>query len=170
MSSRLILVTGMPSSGKTTLSRELQVVLRNEGVFTVHMDGMEFRRIFSNKNFSRKSNGELFSYILNFTEVFLEKDLLLIYSIVAHKKWQREKLKAAIPTFHVHLECPLEILKKRDEKGVYQMADRGEMFLPGYSEPYEEPIGADLFLNSCVASIKEEIWEVLKLLRDWRWI
>ncbi len=170
MSSKLILITGMSSSGKTTLASRLSDALREHGIFSFHMDGIEFRNMVSNHLFDRNSIEKMFSFIRNFTEAMKEKDLLLIYSLVAHKRSQRESLKRIIDTVHIHLEAPLNVLKSRDYKRVYEKADMGEFFLPGYSEGYEYPIGEDLLLDSSNLSVEKELELVLDLLKNRRWI
>ncbi len=170
MESKLVLITGMPSSGKTTLAEGLGKALRRRGVFSLHVDGIEFRRIVGNYVFDERSIDELFERIEAFTEVMKDKGMILIYSLVAHRRHLRERLKRILSAVHVHLECPVEILKERDSKGVYKAADRGEMFLPGYSEPYEMPLQADLVLRSCEMEVSEEVEKVLKLLERKGWL
>ncbi len=170
MSSKLILITGMSASGKTTLASRLNDALRERGIFSLHVDGIEFRNMVSNHLFDRNSIEEMFSFIRNFTEVMKEKNVILIYSLVAHKRSQRESLKRIIDTLHIHLEASLNVLKSRDYKGVYERADKEEFFLPGYSERYEDPIGEDLLLDSSKLSVEKELELVLDLLKSRRWI
>ena len=170
MSSKLILITGMSSSGKTTLASRLSDALREIGIFSLHIDGIEFRNMISNHLFDKDSIESMFSVIKNFTEVMKEKNLILIYSLVAHRRSQRESLKKILDTVHIHLEAPLNVLKNRDYKKAYEKADRGEFFLPGYSESYKYPIGEDLLLDSSKLSVEKELELVLDLLKGRRWI
>ena len=170
MSSKLVLITGMSSSGKTTLASRLNGVLRKRGIFSLHIDGIEFREMVSNHSFDKVSIDEMFSFIENFTKVMKEKDLILIYSIVAHRKSHRDSLKEILDTIHVHLTAPLDILKDRDYKGVYERADKGEFFLPGYSEEYEEPLEEDLLLASDKLGVDEELELLIDLLKSRRWM
>ncbi len=170
MSSKLVLITGMSSSGKTTLASRLNDVLRKRGIFSLHIDGIEFREMVSNHLFDGVSIDEMFSFIENFTKVMKEKDLILIYSIVAHRKSHRDSLKGILDTIHIHLTATLDVLKERDYKGVYERADKGEFFLPGYSEEYEIPIGQDLLIDSSKFSVDEELELVIDLLKNRRWI
>ena len=134
------------------------------------MDGMEFRKMLSELDFTKESVLKMEDFIVNFTKVMKEKGVVLIYSLVAHRKSFRERLKEEIPTLHVHLRAPMNVLKERDSKGVYEKADGKEMFLPGYTEPFEEPIGSDLDFDTSKISIDEEIELVLKELRERGWL
>ncbi len=170
MSSKLILITGMPSSGKTSLASRLNIALRESGIFSIHFDGIEFREMVSNHSFDKDSIDSMFSFIESFTKVMKEKNVILIYSLVAHRKSHRDSLKEILDTIHVHLTAPLDILKDRDYKGVYKRADKGIFFLPGYSEKYEEPIEEDLLLNSDKLGVDEELELLIDLLKSRRWI
>ena len=162
----LILITGPSSSGKTTLAKTLLKELRRLGKCALHMDGIDFRRMVKNENFTKDSIETMEDFILNFTEVLSSKDLFLIYSLVAHRRSFRERLKNTSSTFHVHLSAPIKVLKRRDEKGVYERAEKGEMFLAGYSESFEEPIEADILFDTSRVSLEEELKIVLKKLKE----
>ena len=50
----LIWVTGFSSSGKTTISREVNLLLKKSGYSTIFLDGDDLRKIFDYKKFNRK--------------------------------------------------------------------------------------------------------------------
>ncbi len=169
MDSKLILITGLPASGKTTLARELEKALKSS-FCTLWLDGYELRKIFGHEEMSEMAARKMEEVLPRFLEVLKGKGLLIILSIVASKESFRERLLGLMESVHVHLVCGERIRRQRDAKGVYDKAIEGKIFLPGFSETYEELKDADLFLDTTGLSIDEEVRAVLKLLRERGWI
>ncbi|MCD6450658.1 MAG: adenylyl-sulfate kinase [Thermotogaceae bacterium] len=170
MESRLILITGMPSSGKTTLGEALNKKLRELNLCSIHLDGIEFREMIGTADFTLKSIRSTIEAIEKITKVLLRKGIILIITIVGPFDKDRKRLLSTTDSIHVHLECPLEELKKRDFKGVYEKADKGEMILPGYSFEYEFPKNPDLLLKSCIMSVEEEVKQVIRVMKEKGWL
>ena len=75
-------------------------------------------------------------------------------------------MRKKIPNFiEVFVNCPLGICEKRDEKGLYQKARRGEIKnFTGISDPYEEPENPEIELKTDQESVEESIDKVIKYL------
>ena len=67
----------------------------------------------------------------------------------------------------IHVDCDVETLKKRDPKGLYSKAERGEIRqLSGVQSTYEEPLDPDLRLDTRTGSPEEYVAALEKMLRD----
>jgi adenylylsulfate kinase len=67
--------------------------------------------------------------------------------------------------FEVYVKCPLETLVKRDTKGLYQMALKGEIRnFTGVTAPYEEPLNPELVVQTDRESRKESLARLLNAL------
>jgi len=170
MNSKLVLITGMPASGKTTLGKALNKRLRELNLCSIHLDGIEFREMMGEMDFSEERTKSVIKEGERIVKILLRKGIILIITIVGPIDKDRKSLLSIADSIHVHLECPIEELKKRDFKGVYKKADRGEIILPGYSYKYESPKNPDLLLKSCEISVEKEVEEVVKAMEKKGWL
>ncbi|RLA94312.1 MAG: hypothetical protein DRG83_19870 [Deltaproteobacteria bacterium] len=170
MGFKLLLISGKPSTGKTVLAKRLENELRLKGAFALAFDGNDFRRMMGEESMTRESFFKVRNFILRFIEVLREKDIILILSLVADKESFRRSLLEKSESFHVHLVAEERILRERDEKRVYHKADMGEVYLPGYTEGYEEVADADVILRSDTLDLEAEVFEVLTKLEKRGWI
>lgn len=135
---KIIWLTGLPCSGKTTIAYELSRHLNAEV-----LDGDEIRTIIGNQDFSpegRKKHmlsvAEMASRFSRYTNV--------VVALVSPIKAVREEIKARYPNIgEVFVKCPVEECARRDVKGQYKKALAGEILhFTGVSAPYEEPTDA----------------------------
>lgn len=144
-------LTGLPSAGKTTLSRLLRESLVASGVDCEVLDGDEVRRhLSSDLGFSqedRRRNIERVAYI---AALLSRQGTPVIVSLVSPYRAMRDAARALIPSFvEVHVRCAIETCEKRDVKGLYAKARRGEITgFTGVSDPYEEPLRPELTLDT----------------------
>ena len=94
--------------------------------------------------------------------------IVTIVSVIAPFKRWREYARREIGKFiEVYLRCPLEVRIKRDPKGLYARALRGEIKgLTGYDGVYEEPENPELILDTDKMSVEEEIEAVIRKARE----
>ncbi len=170
MVSKLILITGMPSSGKTSLARLLESELRKMGVCALHIDGIDLREMLGEFDFKKGGMERVMDFLVSFLKVLKEKNVIIILSIVAPFESIRRKILRIMEHFHIHLVCDVDILKDRDSKGLYKASDEGKMYLPGYTQEYEEPKESDLVFDTSKVSLDYEVKEVLSALKERGWI
>ncbi len=163
----MILITGLPAAGKTTLASKLEEFLERIGKRSIHLDGIELRRIFKEFNYDERGILEFSHHVKELLKLLCSKGFTVILSMVLPlEKARKEVLSACDKSIVILLKCEdLQILRSRDFKGVYELADNGEVILPGYSIPLEEPINPDLTLDTCSKSVDESFEEILYLLR-----
>ncbi len=164
-SSSLVFITGVPSTGKTTLARKLNGFLRNSGLFSVHLDGFDLRKIFGNFEYTPDGILKLAESAGNLLEILCEKEVHVILSAVVPLERARSRMLSSCErSILVLLECgDEEILRSRSKR--YEMADEGRMVLPGYTIPFERPSEPDLVLDTCLEDEDLCLKKILDLLR-----
>ena len=148
-SSLVVWITGLSSSGKTTLAKEVYKLLKAKKLPVVLFDGDELREIFKSKsnstqNYSRDERMEL---ALKYAKLCLQvssQGLIVIMSTISLFKevhtWNRENLPNY---FEVYLKVPLDELRRRDLKGIYKKFDNGQITdVAGLDLKIDEPENA----------------------------
>ena len=164
---KVIWFTGLSGSGKTTLANELAKWLRNRNFSTVIIDGDEIRKVWK-AGFKRKEREEHLIRAGKLSLFLAKQGLNVIGSLINPFEEIRYAMKENLEDADVfykliHLDCPYEICKERDVKGLYKKAEAGEIKnFTGKSQIYEPPQFPDLALNTGYSSI-EYCVEKLKL-------
>ena len=117
-------LTGMPSSGKTTLAVE---VLKNISI--IHLDSDEIRKSLTpNPSYSQEEREIVYRSIIYFCEVLNSNGHDVIVSATANLKKYRVLAKHMITKYHeIYIKCPLEVCEKRDVKGLYRLSREGKI-------------------------------------------
>jgi len=94
----------------------------------------------------------------------VDAGLLVFAAFIAPYKQSREyvrKLMAGWPYYEVYVKCSVEVCAKRDPKGLYEKARKGEITnMTGISAPYEEPEHLSLIIDTAKLSLKQCVDEV----------
>lgn len=162
-----IWLTGLPCSGKTTLATALKKELDKSGYKTVHLDG-DVLRAGTNKDlgFSSNDRRENLKRVACMARDLNCEGNWVIASFVSPTNELRDMVREIIgPMWLVYVKCSLAECRKRDVKGMYQKALKGEIKeFTGISAPFEEPGGADIIVNtenSNVADCVRRIWAIV---------
>ena len=169
----VLFFTGLSGSGKSTVARAVMDHLLEEGGRTItSLDGDVVRRNLSaGLTFSkedRETNIRRIGWVA--AEISRHGGLAVCSPIApfdATRQQVREMVEDAGGAFFlVHVATPLEECERRDRKGLYAKARRGEIpEFTGISSPYEEPDDAALRIDTTGRSIEECRDEVLDALR-----
>jgi sulfate adenylyltransferase len=170
----VLFFTGLSGSGKSTLARAVHDVVLETGERTVtSLDGDVVRRNLSaGLTFSREdreTNIRRIGWVA--AEISRHGGVAICSPIApydATRKQVRAMVEAAGGAFVlVHVATPLEECERRDRKGLYAKARRGEIpDFTGISSPYEEPDDATVRVDTTGRSIEECAEEVLAVLYD----
>jgi adenylylsulfate kinase len=145
MSNRIIWLTGLSGSGKTTIA---MAAAKRFGCEV--LDGDTIRDFFSNTDFSTEGREKHLIGIAKMAKI-ISKHTDVICSFITPYEGVREKILEILPdnALMVHISTSLEVCEKRDVKGLYSKARSGEIEnFTGISDPFDEPICAHLRLNS----------------------
>jgi len=160
-------MTGLPSSGKTTIIRKLAENIKNLAI----LDGDELREWLSPKNFSRKGRDEHNRRVAHIAKILLEHNVPVGVSLISPYLENRETAKKIINNnkkfFEVYVKCSLEKCEERDIKGLYKKARNNEIKnFTGVNDPYEEPPNPDILIDTEKYTAKECVKKVLDFLKS----
>ena len=158
--------TGISGAGKSTIAKALEKKLWDEGKQTVLLDGDQVRHgLNGDLGFSPKDRKENIRRVGQLARLFYEHGNIVICTFVSPYKADREAVKALFPDAdfkEIFVTCSPETAQKRDPKGLYAKAEKGEITnLTGYDADHEAPEDA-LVINTDDVSVEEAIQQVLK--------
>ena len=164
--------TGLSGAGKTTLSLRAENKLTASGFRVKVLDGDTIRATYKVKlGFDRKGIEKNNANIVEICEVERKNYDILIVPVISPINYCRMMARKKLePYFYlIYLSSSIDSLKKRDPKGLYDKADRGEILdLIGYSKinPYEVPVDADLEIDtSSSATLGSSVETIVEFIK-----
>ena len=164
-----IWLTGLSGAGKSTLARALEQALRDRQRHVEVLDGDEVRENLSKGlGFSKEDRDTNIRRIAYVAKLVSRSGGVAITAAISPYRGIRDEARAQTgPFVEVFVRCPLDVLIKRDTKGLYARALRGEIAqFTGVSDPYEEPLAAEVVVDTDVESIEESARKVLHRLES----
>ena len=167
----VIWFTGLSGSGKSSIARGLERRLFDAGVQTMLLDGDQVRHgINGDLGFTPEDRTENIRRIGELSSIFFRQGSMVLCTFVSPFKADRERARGLMPEgrfVEVFVDTPLEECEKRDVKGLYARARRGEIaHMTGISSPYEPPEDAEVRLETVGRDIDDVIAELFVRLRD----
>jgi adenylyl-sulfate kinase len=162
--------TGMSGAGKSIISHLLEQRLRSLEAKVEVLDGDVVRTHLSKGlGFTKEGRDENIRRIGFVCELLSRNGIIAIAAVISPYRAVREEVRGRIPNFiEVYVRCPLEVLTKRDVKGLYQKALAGEIAqFTGVSDPYEPPLIPEVTVDSSSETPEEsleKIWAALENL------
>jgi adenylyl-sulfate kinase len=150
---KVIWFTGLSGSGKSTLANELNTYLFQQGKYSYILDGDNTRLgINHDLTFSDADRTENNRRIAEIAKLFVETGSIVLCSFISPFEKDRLLSKEILGQedyFEVFVDCSLEECEKRDVKGMYKLARKGELeSFTGISSPYEIPTNPNLVVNT----------------------
>ena len=150
---KVIWFTGLSGSGKSTLANELNTYLFQQGKYSYILDGDNTRLgINHDLTFSDADRTENNRRIAEIAKLFIETGSIVLCSFISPFEKDRLLSKEILGQedyFEVFVDCSLEECEKRDVKGMYKLARKGELeSFTGISSPYEIPANPNLIVNT----------------------
>ena len=159
--------TGLPSSGKSTIAREVYRQLLDRGFATELLDGAEVRESLSRGlGFSPEDREENVRRIGYVAKLLSRNGVIAICAAVSPYRASREEVRKNTTNFiEVYVECPVDVAEARDADGMYARARRGEIAdFTGVSAPYEPPDAPEVHIHSDQQSVHDGAWKVIRTL------
>jgi len=151
-------MTGLPGSGKTTLSVQLDVELRERGYRTFVLDGDVLRKTLNaDLGYSEADRRENIRRAGEVASLFAGTGTIVIAAFISPYREDRDRLRTRQGNlFHeIWLSTPVSVCEARDPKGMYARARKGELRdFTGVSAPYENPQAPELALDTAQLSIE----------------
>jgi bifunctional enzyme CysN/CysC len=163
-------LTGLPSSGKSTIGAAIEERLVGRGLPAYLLDGDELRHgICGDLAFSRADREENVRRVGELARLFADSGVIAIAAVVSPYEHTRREVRErherdGLPFFEVFVDTPLAICAERDTKGLYARALAGELAgLTGIDDPYEPPACPALHITPEL-TVTEAVNAVLELL------
>lgn len=166
----IIWFTGMSGSGKTTIAERVEKKLADDDYSVHHVDGDRFRaKAGTTDQFSREAILENNYKIIDYCDSIKNDYDFIIVAVISPFQETRDKARQVFGDKYkeIFIDCPIEVLLKRDPKGLYSKAKAGEVTdLIGFSPstPYERPQNPDLTIDTSKATVAEAVESVYKLI------
>ena len=165
--------TGLPSSGKSTLARQLERQFRKWQIKTELLDGDVVRTHLSKDlGFSREDRDTNIKRIAFVCQLLTRNDVAAIASFVSPYRDAREGARRMIGNFvEIYVKTSLAECEKRDVKGLYKKARAGEIKgMTGVNDPYEEPANPDILIETEKETPEHSLEKILKRLEDFGYL
>jgi adenylylsulfate kinase len=159
--------TGLPSSGKTTISRLAAARLRCHGYQVEVLDGDEVRStLCRDLGFTRPDREENLRRIAFVAELLTRNPIIVLVAAISPYQAIREEIRGRSSRFvEVYVNAPLAVCEKRDLKGLYRKARNHELKnLTGIDEPYEPPLNPEVECRTDQESIDESVEKVTQYI------
>jgi sulfate adenylyltransferase len=169
-----VFFTGLSGSGKSTLAKRLAARLLESGSRTVTLlDGDEVRRLLSGGLGFSRADRDLNIRRIGFVAAEVGRHGgVVICAPIAPFEQVRAQVRAMVQEAGgnlvlIHVATPLAECERRDRKGLYARARRGEIpDFTGISSPYEVPLDADLAIDTTGLELDAGVDRVWQLLRE----
>ncbi len=161
--------TGLSGSGKSTVARQVEQRLFARGCRTIFLDGDNLRHgLNGDLTFSDSDRQENIRRAAEVARLGFEHGSIVLCSFISPFQRDRDFARSLLPAgrfFEVFVKCDLEVAKRRDPKGLYAKALRGEIKnFTGISSPYEEPPAAELVVETDLRSTDEIVAQIMAAL------
>ena len=164
--------TGLPASGKTTIAKGVAERLRNLGYRVELLDGDWVRKTINpDAGFTFEERRRHLLRVAWIARLLARNGVITLCSFVSPYRSVRAEVRRIVeeevPFIEVYVECSLEECIRRDPKGLYKKALRGEIkHFTGISDPYEPPEHPDIVVNTETMSVEECVEKVLQYLNE----
>ncbi len=168
--------TGLPGSGKTTIANRLADILKSKGFKVEVLDGDWARKTVSiGAGYTREERRIHLVRIAWISRLLARNGVVVLCSFVSPYRDVRREVRRIIeeevPYIEVYVKCSLEECMRRDPKGLYKKALRGEIkHMTGLDDPYEPPEKPEITIDTENLSIEDNIEIILNYLREKRFI
>jgi adenylylsulfate kinase len=156
--------TGLSGSGKSTIAVRVHEELKRRGVEVEYIDGDALREVFPSTGFTRAEREEHLRRTGYMAARLAAHGVTVVASFVSPYRESRNFIRRQCRKFvEIYVATPLDECERRDVKGLYARARRGEIKnFTGIDDPYETPENPELTLDTRALSVEECVVRVLE--------
>jgi 3'(2'),5'-bisphosphate nucleotidase len=160
---RVLWFTGLSGSGKSTVARRVVEALEARGTPVEYLDGDTIRDIFPGTGFSREERDAHIRRVGYLASRLERHGITVVASLVSPYRASRDFVRGLAGRFtEIWVATPLEECERRDAKGLYARARRGEITqFTGIDDPYEAPLDPELVLDTTDLTVEAAAEAVL---------
>ena len=168
---RVVWLTGLSASGKSTIATELERELFSQGQHIYVLDGDNMRHgLCSDLGFSPHDRKENIRRIGETAKLFAEAGIICVTAFISPYRSDRDLVRKILEPglfVEVYVNAPLEICERRDPKGLYAKARAHEIKeFTGISAPYEPPERAEIELATNELTVAESVARIIEYLQS----
>ena len=165
----MVWFTGLSGAGKSTLAVALERELHQRGFLCRILDGDNIRSgINNNLGFSAADREENIRRIAEVGKLFVDTGIITLAAFISPDEKMRQMAASIIGNedfLEVYVNTPIEACEKRDVKGLYAKARKGEIKnFTGVSAPFEAPENPDISIDTSVTSLEESVQALLSII------
>jgi len=156
LSGVVVWLTGLPSSGKSTLARAAAERLRGVGSSVAVLDGDEVRAVLRPvPGYDDTARADFYASLAGLAALLAQQGLVVLVPATANRASFRAHARELAPRFlEVYVATPIEVCVRRDDKGLYARSAAGAIgAMPGVGASYEPPTHPDLVVDGSEADL-----------------
>ncbi|MEX0610399.1 MAG: adenylyl-sulfate kinase [Balneolaceae bacterium] len=160
--------TGLSGSGKSTISEKLFELMKDQDVEVEHLDGDVIRDVFPKTGFSKEERNAHIKRVGYLASRLQAHKVFVIGSFVSPYKESRDFVRNLCEDFtEIYISTPFEECERRDVKGLYEKARKGEIKnFTGLDDPYEAPENPELEIDTTNITLDEAVDRVILYLDE----
>ncbi|MCX6258847.1 MAG: adenylyl-sulfate kinase [Bacteroidia bacterium] len=167
--SKVLWMTGLSGSGKSSIAIELEKELHNRGFVTQVLDGDNVRTGINNDlGFSPEERLENIRRIAEISKLFVNCGIITINCFVSPTKVIRDLARKIIGDddfIEIYVNAPVEICEQRDVKGLYKRARDGKINdLTGIQAPFEPPMYPAIEIKTDILTVDQSVNKIIKFI------
>ena len=165
----MIWFTGLSGSGKSTVAMGVERELHAQGILCRILDGDNVRAgINNNLGFSAEDRIENIRRIAEIGKLFVQTGVVTLACFVSPTNDIRQMAREIVGEedfLEVYISTPIEECERRDVKGLYARARKGEVKnFTGISAPFEAPVSADIDIDTSKIPLEESVRTLTELI------
>jgi adenylyl-sulfate kinase len=166
---RVVWLTGLSASGKSTISAELERELFNLGRQVYTLDGDNVRHgLCSDLGFSARDRKENIRRVGETAKLLADAGLVCITAFISPYREDRDMVRQLLPSgtfIEVYVNAPVNVCEQRDPKGLYAKARTNQIKeFTGISAPYEIPLQPEIELRTDQLTVAESVARIVEYL------
>src|SRR5688572_22007470 len=166
-------LTGLPASGKSSITAALVTQLRSRGIDPLVLESDMFRKYFMpHATYTEEDRVRFYRGIVDLAAMILDRGESVIIDATGNRRAYRAPARERFPRLaEVFVDCPLEVCRKRDPKGIYRQALQGSATtVPGVQAEYEPPVHPEIRIRSDREDPDEAARKIVDFLVTNEWI
>jgi len=168
-----IWITGLPASGKSTITSDLVARLEAQKIPVVVLESDFMRTILTpHATYAPEERDAFYRSLVLIGDLLVRSGVNVIFDATGNKRAYRDHARSLLPKFvEVYSACPLDVCRARDPKGIYRLAASGRAdAVPGVQAAYEPPEHPEVTLNCSTLTRETDTDVILDKLKQLMYI
>jgi bifunctional enzyme CysN/CysC len=163
--------TGLSGAGKSTIANLVEKRLYTLGKHTILLDGDNVRHgLNRDLGFTDTDRVENIRRVAEVAKLMTDAGIITLVSFISPFRSERQMARDLLPQgefLEVFVDAPLAVAERRDPKGLYRKARRGEIkHFTGIDSPYEPPVAPELHIDTTALSAERAAETIVERLQE----